>query len=164
MTTAPATDRTTKTRVQARTWQILGATFIILGGAVAAVTGPLSWTKGSWAAAYLVLVCGVAQYLMGQVSAQGSSTLTGWWLLAGWNLGNAAVIIGALASAPYIVDAGGVILLVCLITVLVALVRRRPADVVGTLKEPVRWLLISVALILAISVPVGLLLAHLRAG
>jgi hypothetical protein len=62
------------------------------------------------------------------------------------------------------VDAGGVILLVCLITVLVALVRRRPADVVGTLKEPVRWLLISVALILAISVPVGLLLAHLRAG
>jgi hypothetical protein len=40
----------------------VGASCVVLGGLVAAFTGPLQLTDGSWLAAYLVLVCGEAQY------------------------------------------------------------------------------------------------------
>ncbi|WP_291279580.1 hypothetical protein [Galactobacter sp.] len=149
---------------QALTWQTLGAAFVLLGGAVAAVTGPLSLTKGSWAAAYLVLVCGVPQYLMGRLTHRGPATPTGWWMLAGWNLGNAAVVCGTLLRAPYLVDAGGVLLWGCLVAVLVGLLRRPPREIVHALTSLQRWLLIAAVVVLLISVPVGLLLAHLRAG
>src|SRR5699024_6451784 len=36
----------------------LGRVFVLIGGAVAAVASPLSLNKGSWLAAYLVLVAG----------------------------------------------------------------------------------------------------------
>ena len=45
---------------------VAGAASIVLGGLVAAVTGPLELEHGSWAAAYLVLVSGVAQWVMGE--------------------------------------------------------------------------------------------------
>ncbi len=48
---------------------VLGALFIVLGGLVAAVTGPLDLVQGSWLAAYLVLVCGVAQFAIGTMQA-----------------------------------------------------------------------------------------------
>ncbi|MCE5292393.1 MAG: hypothetical protein LLG14_24605, partial [Nocardiaceae bacterium] len=48
---------------------VLGMSQVILGGLVAAVTRPLALTHGSWLAAYLVLVGGVAQYTMGRVAA-----------------------------------------------------------------------------------------------
>ena len=38
---------------------------VVAGGLVAAVTGPLRLEHGSWAAAYLVLVGGVAQGALG---------------------------------------------------------------------------------------------------
>jgi len=37
----------------------LGAALVVVGGLVAAVTSPLALAKGSWLAAFLVLVCGV---------------------------------------------------------------------------------------------------------
>jgi ABC-type uncharacterized transport system permease subunit len=158
------TSPTTVTSGLTRTWLALGAAFVVLGGAVAAVTGPLSLTKGSWAAAYLVLVCGVPQYLVGRLSFRASATSTGWWLLAGWNAGNAAVVCGTLLRAPLLVDVGGVVLLGCLVAILAGLVRRRPREIVEALTPLLRWLLIAACLVLAVSVPVGLLLAHLRAG
>lgn len=44
---------------------IVGGVSIILGGLAAAATSPLGWEHGSWAAAYLVLVTGAAQLLLG---------------------------------------------------------------------------------------------------
>lgn len=38
---------------------VLGVCFVVVGGRVAAATGPLELAQGSWLAAYLVLVCDV---------------------------------------------------------------------------------------------------------
>lgn len=142
----------------------LGAAFDVLGGVTSAVTGPLDLPKGSWVSAYLVLVCGVPQYLMGRVTIRHQGRRSGWLLLAGWNLGNAAVVAGTLLTAPYVVDVGGALLLVSLIAVLWALLSRQPAGAARTISGAPRWLLVAVLLILIISIPIGLVLAHVRAG
>ena len=48
---------------------VAGGAAIIAGGIVAAVTDPAGWEHGSWTAAFLVLVAGVAQIglALGQV-------------------------------------------------------------------------------------------------
>lgn len=148
----------------ARWWMTLGAMSVVAGGLVAALTGPLGLWKGSWLAAYLVLVCGVPQYLMGRAAARWSLVRTGWFVLAAWNAGNVAVIAGTLVASPYLVDAGGALLLVVLIALLRALLRSQPSDAVVFTRRAWRWLMIALVSALIISVPVGLLLAHLRAG
>ena len=47
-----------------------GGVSIVAGGVVAAVTGPTDWDHGSWVAAFLVLVAGVAQLGVGAGQAQ----------------------------------------------------------------------------------------------
>ena len=90
------------------TW--LGAPSVVAGGVVAAVTGPLELDKGSWLAAYLVLVSGVSQFVIGQAPARLAvrpiSSRWAWSLVASWNLGNAAVISGTLLALPQLVDVG----------------------------------------------------------
>lgn len=147
-----------------RWWMTLGATSVVVGGLVAAVTGPLVLSKGSWLAAYLVLVCGVPQYLMGRVTAHWGVVRAGWLLLVSWNVGNAAVLAGTLLAVRWLVDAGGMFLLVPLIVVLRALLGRPlPGDVVK-ISELWRWLLIVFLFALVISIPIGLVLGHVRAG
>lgn len=147
-----------------RWWMTLGATSVVAGGLMAAVTGPLALSKGSWLAAYLVLVCGVPQYLMGRVTAHRGVVRAGWLLLVSWNVGNVAVLAGTLLAVRWLVDAGGVFLLAPLIVVLRALLHRQPpGDVVG-LSGLWRWLLIVFLFALVISVPIGLVLGHVRAG
>ncbi len=51
----------------ARLLVVVGTCCVVLGGFVAAVTGPLTLADGSWLAAYLVLVGGLAQCALGQV-------------------------------------------------------------------------------------------------
>lgn len=143
----------------ARWWLILGSTCVVGGGLVAALTGPLVLSKGSWLAAYLVLVCGVAQYLIGRAPVR-----AGWFALAMWNAGNIAVITGTLLTSPYLVDAGGVLLLVVLIALLRELLRRRTSDAIVSMRAWQRWLMVAVVSALIVSVPIGLVLAHLRAG
>ena len=104
----------------ARTLVALGALGVVLGGLVAAVTGPMDWAKGSWAAAYLVLVVGVAQYVMGRLRAvDATSDRVGWVQVAGWNLGSLLVIGGTLVTTPLLVDLGSVLLVVALVLALV---------------------------------------------
>lgn len=156
--------------VLSRWLMALGGGFVLLGGAVAAVTGPLALAKGSWLAAYLVLVCGVPQYVGGRVTAARQLGRAGWVLLAGWNLGNAAVVAGTLLSAPYVVDLGGAILLVPLLLLLWAALRHSdpegaaPGTVTGFGGRAGRWLLIALLVVLIVSVPIGLGLAHVRAA
>lgn len=139
---------------------IIGGVFVLLGGAVAAVTSPLGIEKGSWLAAYLVLVAGVPVYLVGQFIAHWLAGRGGWALLIGWNLGNAAVIVGSLLSLPLLVDVGGIVLLIPL----AYLLWKGAAD--GTASSAAvigRWLLIAALIIMIFSIPVGLVLAHVRA-
>ncbi len=137
---------------------VLGGAAILAGGLVAAVTGPLDLAHGSWAAAYLVLVCGVASLVIGAaqtwlVMTPVRAGLAGGQLLT-WCLGNAGVLTGTLLSVPVLVIASGALLAVALVIALLAAWRtRRPG--LGLAYR----LLLAIVLI---SVPIGLLLSVLR--
>lgn len=161
--------------------RVLGALSVIVGGLIAAVTGPMELSKGSWAAAYVVLVAGVAQVAMGSAlqrwrrgrgpaksgpaqsgSAQGwpaqRGPAQGWLLLACWNLGNIAVIGGTVTASTLVVIAGSVLLVVALALAFIATMRPSNGDR-GLLLLAYRVLL----LLLAVSIPVGVVLSSLRA-
>lgn len=138
----------------------IGAACIVAGGMVAALTARNPTESATWAAAYLVLVAGVAQLALG----------TGQALLAGeplpprvvtaecllWNCANTAVLAGTLLGVEPLIDAGGGLLVVAL-----ALFAHRARDATGR----ARWLLLTYRLLVAVllvSIPIGLLLA--RAG
>lgn len=160
--------RTTRP-VGAGTWLLVaGSGFILLGGLVAAVTGPLDWRRGSWLAAYMVLVCGVAQYVMGRAPSwfdRPTGARLGWTQLIGWNVGNAVVMGGTLAGLPNLVDVGGVILFVILIDMLRDAVRRPASTADGPASRITFWgwwAYRALLVLLVVSIPVGLVLAHMR--
>lgn len=161
-----SSQETSSLTVLQRWLMVLGSGFVLLGGAVAAVTGPLELAKGSWLAAYLVLVCGVPQYLIGRMISHWQIGRAGWVLLTCWNLGNAAVIAGTLLTATYLVDVGGVILLIPLLLLLWIVIRlKQPTDgVPGRGAITARWLPVVLLLALIVSIPIGLVLAHVRAA
>lgn len=148
-----------------------GATFywtgvaqVVAGGLVAAVTSPLDLPKGSWLAAYLVLVGGVTQCTIGRAQEVfGTGLVPGkvWspktWEMqyAAWNIGNLLVIVGSLTSEPYTVDAGGLLLLSALV-IAVGVTRNAASSFL-------LWAYRAVLLLLVMSMPIGLALAHLRA-
>ena len=132
----------------------LGALCVVLGGLVAAATGPLDWAKGSWAAAYLVLVVGVTQYVMGWMHRdRDDRDVPGWTQLAAWNVGSLLVIGGTLAATPLVVDLGSVLLVLALVLGALA-TRSRSGGVVLAHR--------AMLLVLAVSIPVGIMLSHLR--
>jgi hypothetical protein len=142
----------------------IGVACVVAGGLVAAATAHAPTQHASWAAAYLVLVGGVAQVGLGMGQAlfagRPSATLVT-AQLACWNVGNAAVIAGTLASLPVLVDVGGALLVVTLLLLTYAL-RASGARVAGGVR---RWYLHGFRLlvaILAVSIPIGLVLAQLR--
>jgi len=152
----------------------IGVCCVVLGGLVAAVTGPLDLAHGSWTAAYLVLVAGVTQCAMGRSRARRpdmaqprsrDSASWGWAQVGAWNLGNALVICGTLAGAPSVVDFGSVLLVVALV---IALHATRPATTVAARSAGQRvspwadWAYRALLLVLAVSIPVGMVLSHLR--
>lgn len=133
---------------------------VIAGGLVAAVTGPTGFRAGSWVAAYLVLVAGVAQIGLG----------VGQWLLAvraprpsmvvvelfAWNAGSAAVVTGTLTGSALVVGVGGAGLAAALGLFLYHVRRSRSHR---------RWQLMlyrGLAALLAVSIPVGLFFSVLR--
>lgn len=140
----------------------VGVGAVVAGGLVAAVTSPLNLKSGSWLAAYLVLVVGVAQVAMGLArtyrgdSARGQ----GWVQLGLWNTGNVAVMTGTLISHPWLVTAGSVLLLPAVGVALAALRWRDRTD-------PRPWWLTVYGLllvVLAVSIPIGIVLSYLRHG
>jgi hypothetical protein len=141
-------------------FSIIGTASVIVGGLVAAVTSPLQLAHGSWAAAYLVLVNGVAQVALGKAQAALAgppSRRTVISELIAWNAGSAAVIGGTLVRLPLIVDVGGVLLVIALV-MMIATVRGKTAGP--------RWALWTYRILLVVvlvSMPIGLVLAHLRA-
>ncbi|MDT0157006.1 hypothetical protein Q9R19_05125 [Microbacterium sp. ARD32] len=151
---------TSPASASARAMRGIGAAAVIAGGLVAAVTGPLELTKGSWTAAYLVLVAGAAQILMGSARrrwprARGDSA--GWWQFALWNLGHAGVIGGTLTGLTTIVFCGSAVLVVALVLAFLA--------TFGVAERSERMLLLGyrvVLVLLAVSIPVGMVLSAIR--
>jgi hypothetical protein len=139
---------------------VVGGACIVAGGLVAAVTGPLHLEHGSWAAAYLVLVGGVAQIALGApqgaLAARSPSPAVLASELAAWNLGSALVIGGTLVRNPVIVDVGGAALVLAL-GVMARTVRG------GEGPGWARWTYRGALAALLASIPIGLVLAHLRA-
>ncbi|NLG46659.1 hypothetical protein [Gordonia sp. (in: high G+C Gram-positive bacteria)] len=132
-----------------------GAACIVAGGLVAAITGPLDLAKGSWLAAYLVLVCGVAliaigaaqQHLPAPVSAPLQIVQ-----LSGWTVANAAVIVGSLLGSTVTVNAGSVVLLVVL-----ALTGWFGRALVNT-RHVLAYAYLAILVVLVVSVPIGMVL------
>lgn len=148
------------TRYPALAFLVVGGACIVAGGLISAVTTPLSLAHGSWVAAYLVLVAGCAQIGLGalqqRLAVRAPSTRVRAAQLGLFNLGNAAVIVGTLIDAPFVVDAGGLLLVAALAVFLVALRGSKPSWAV--------WAFRGLVIILLVSIPIGLVLAHLRAG
>lgn len=135
----------------------LGAACVVLGGLVAAATDPLDLAHGSWLAAYLVLVGGVAQYVMGHARTWPGATMqppgVAWTGVGAWNLGNAGVIAGTLADAPVLVDAGSALLVLALVVAVHAAGRAG-----GILAWGYRLLLV----VLLVSIPIGIVLSYVQ--
>ncbi|GAB3129230.1 hypothetical protein GCM10027056_30800 [Glaciibacter psychrotolerans] len=138
---------------------------MVAGGLLAAITAPLSLDHGSWAAAYLVLVVGVAQIALGRAQAalvpRAPSRATVAVQVVAWNGGSAAVLAGTFLGLPLVVDTGGVLLVVTLVLAIRALGPRAHRSQ----RTAVVWArasyLVFLALVL-VSIPIGLTLAHLR--
>lgn len=143
-------------------FRVLAGLWIITGGLVAAVTGPLGLEHGSWSAAFQVLVGGVLQAGMGiaqhALAARRISRRTLLAEILTWNLGCLAVIGGTVLTAPLLVDAGG-LLLVATMVLMIRAVGRGAQGTAWAL-----WTYRSVLLLTMVSVPIGLVLAHLRAA
>jgi hypothetical protein len=142
----------------------IGVCSVVLGGLVAAVTGPLDLAHGSWLAAYLVLVGGVAQCAMGQARFRRPEVIPprrGWAQIGCWTVGNAVVIGGTLAGEPWAVDVGSALLVIALA---IALHAARPSAgaAAGGMSALVGHAYRVLLLVLAVSIPVGVALAHLR--
>jgi hypothetical protein len=139
---------------------VVGAACVVAGGLVAAVTRPAGWEHGSWIAAFLVLVAGVAQISLGVGQAWFAGPLRRSSVAAeavAWNVGAAATIVGTLAAQPVVTTAGGLALAAALVLYLAGVREAR-----GN-----RWALSlyrSVAAIVLISVPIGTGLAWIRHG
>ena len=97
---------------------MLALAAVVAGGLLAAVAATAESEVGAWAAAYLVLVMGMAQAVLvvGRVAWAPSGehgTLVP--LLVGWNVGSLAVILGTAAESFVTVLAGSVLLVAVLV-------------------------------------------------
>lgn len=96
----------------------LAGALIVAGGLVAAVNSPAPFAHGSWLAAYLVLVGGVSQLLLGLsclvLSTPCPSVRLRRAQLTLWNTGSLAVMTGVLVGATALVMIGSAALLVAL--------------------------------------------------
>lgn len=137
---------------------ITGATAIVAGGIAAAVTGPTDWERGSWVAAFAVLVVGAAQIGLaaGQVllrtAPTPASTVRAEWIM--WNLGGATVIAATLAGAPVLVTLASLPLAVAIALALSATRAARRTALAATYRG-----LLAVVLV---SIPVGIALSWIR--
>jgi hypothetical protein len=135
----------------------IGGSLIVAGGLVAAVDSAAPFAHGSWLAAYLVLVGGVAQLALGLgpllLPAPTFSRSLGRAQLALWNAGTAIVAVGVLTDASAVVVIGSVLVLAALGCF---------ARGAGPAREPGRGRVLAYRLViavLAVSVVIGIALS-----
>jgi hypothetical protein len=139
---------------------IIGGTSLILGGVLSAArAGSPSYTS-SWAVAYLVLVAGVAHLVLGIGQGGLASRSVPAWLVAGeaaaFNLSTVAVLLGTLLAAPALTYLGAGLLVVALAAFIWA-VRGGGGHLPWLL-----WSFRIVVVVLLVSAPIGLVIAHAR--
>ncbi|MGH3200339.1 MAG: hypothetical protein ACRDNT_31475 [Streptosporangiaceae bacterium] len=145
------------TRPAGRPFVLLGGACVIGGGLLSAAMAPAASYHSSWAVAYIVLIAGVAQAALGL----GQTALTGGDVprrvvraeLAGWNLGNAAVVAGTLLEVAPVLYTGCALLVAALMLVLYAIRHAQPGRVLVATRVIVALLLISM--------PIGIVLQAL---
>jgi hypothetical protein len=138
----------------------LGGISLILGGVVSAASaGSPSYTS-AWAVAYLVLVGGVAQLVLGIGQAELASKKLPATLLAAeaalLNLSTVAVLLGTLLAAPALTYVGAGLLVIALVAFIWA---------VRGASQHLPWLLWAfriMVVVLLVSAPIGLVIAHSR--
>jgi hypothetical protein len=148
----------------ARPFVVIGATCIVAGGVVAALSRPTDFDLGPWLAAFLVLVGGVAQLALGGgqawLAAQPPTHRRIVLEVATWNLGLAVTIVGSLAGVPVVTTLGGIAVL-CALALFLDAVRHAGSTPRSSLA---RTLYTAVTAIVLVSTPIGLVLAWLRHG
>ena len=136
---------------------VVGAVLVLAGGFVAAAGGEAPSRHLSWASAYLVLVCGSAQVLLGGGQALLARRLPGPSLVAAqfaaFNLGNAGVLAGTLSGVTGVLYAGGAVLVVAL-----GLFAWATREAVARHRLVIAYR--AALVVLAVSVPVGGALAR----
>lgn len=136
----------------------VGAVLVVAGGFVAAAGGEAPSRHLLWASAYLVLVCGCAQVLLGGgqalVAARPPRRSLLIWELGAFNLANAAVLAGTLSGTGLVLDAGSAVLIAALGLFAWA------TKTVGGAHRVVVVAYRAVLVVLAVSVPVGVVLAR----
>ena len=140
---------------------VLGLVAVVAGGLYSALAASTPTRQGAWLVAYLVLVVGVAQVGLGAGQAWLAERRLGAGFLAAefaaFALGNLGVATGTMLSLPALVDVGGVLLVVSLVLFLRGVWGSRRG---GWL----RWLYAALVAILLVSIPIGLVLAQIRAN
>ena len=136
-----------------------GGVAVVAGGVAAAVTGPTDWDHGSWVAAFLVLVAGVAQIGLAVAQAQlagTAPTVTYEGVQCGlWNSSCLAIVAGTLLSAPVAVTIGSGLMFAALV-MSALVVRGRPGC------SLLLWSYRVLLVVLLVSIPVGTALAWTR--
>lgn len=146
---------------------IAGAVCIIGGGMLAAATAYVTTEKTAWATAYIVLVGGVAQVVLGAAVAwltPAAPVRLAWVAWAAWNVGNIGVVAGQIAGLLVLTDLGTAALVVGLAVILLSghgVGSGLSADAATHRLRP-RLLLAFriVVVLLAVSMVVGVVLAH----
>ncbi|HEY5224384.1 MAG TPA: hypothetical protein VIJ18_15220 [Microbacteriaceae bacterium] len=98
---------------------IIGGISIVLGGAISAVTALSPSYTASWAVAYVVLVAGVAQLVLGIGQARLATEQPSARVIAieavAFNLAHVAVVLGTVLALTPVVFAGAALLVIALI-------------------------------------------------
>lgn len=137
---------------------VAAAVGVISGGLVAAVTDPLDLEHGSWAAAFLVLVVGVGQAVLGAGQVHLGARPDRRTVVAqmvSYDVASALVILGTLVTSPALVAVASALFLVSLVLF------ARVALVEGE-AGPIRSLYLAVLVLLIVSTPVGIVLSIVR--
>lgn len=158
MTPNNATTPSYERWIPALPFMALGSVSIIAGGLLAGLTAISPTRHTTWAAAYLVLVVGVAQLGIGTGQALLAPKIPSRGLvlaeLLTWDIGNAGVIAGTLMNRVALVDLGGLLLAISLVLFLLG-VRGHTGR--NRLVLYLYRLLITIVLV---SIPIGLFISR----
>lgn len=141
---------------------VAAVVYIVAGGVLAAATAYVTVEKTAWATAYIVLVGGIAQAGLGAALgwlAPQARPGVNWAAFVLWNLGNIGVLAGQLTGVVAETFIGGGLLVVALVLVIVETAEG------GRHRAPVHrgwlWAFRGLAVVLAVTIPTGLVLAAL---
>jgi hypothetical protein len=140
----------------------IGTASIDAAGLIAGATARHPTEHEAWAVAFLVLVCGIAQIALGLGQSLLATTVPARRTivaeLVAFNAGCALVLVGTIAGLLLLTDAGGALLALALV-----LLFRAVGGAGVRAGWPVNLYRALIAIVL-LSIPVGLVLAHLRAA